>query len=145
MLFKSSLNHRIIESLKHKMVWVEKDLKRHLVPTPLSWTSFQIKEAKFPHPVFKVHSFSSHSYHPPLDPTPLIPILLGHGTLDRWGILANAIFCTHPLQSRSRTSHCKGFVAGFLYLCPSVTFAACGSAHALEHQAKYATHTLLPR
>ena len=29
-----SYNHRIIESQNHRMVWVGKDLKYHLVPTP---------------------------------------------------------------------------------------------------------------
>lgn len=30
--------HRIIESQNHNKAWVGKDLKEHLIPTPLPWT-----------------------------------------------------------------------------------------------------------
>lgn len=34
---RSGHNHRIIESPKHRVVWVVRDLKDHLIPTPMTW------------------------------------------------------------------------------------------------------------
>lgn len=38
-------NHRIIESQNYRMFWVKKDLKSHLVTTPLLWTGTELHPA----------------------------------------------------------------------------------------------------
>jgi len=41
-------NERIMESQNHKMAWVEKDLKGHLVSTPLLWAGSPTTRAGLP-------------------------------------------------------------------------------------------------